>query len=47
MRPAFDQTVEYNLDRESMVTFRGMKILVDKADNQEITYRIVSGTIEL
>ena len=47
VRPAFDQTVEYNLDRDSMVTFRGMKILVDKADNQEISYRIVSGTIEL
>lgn len=47
VRPAFDQTVEYNLDKDNMVTFRGMRILVDKADNQEISYRIVSGTIEL
>jgi hypothetical protein len=47
VRPAFDQTVEYNLDTDKVVTFRGMKILVDNADNQEIAYRIVSGTIEL
>ena len=47
VRPAFDQTVEYNLDTDKIVTFRGMKILVDYADNQEIAYRIVSGTIEL
>lgn len=47
VRPAFDQTVEYNLDKDSMVTFRGMRILVEKADNQEISYTIVSGTIEL
>ena len=47
VRPAFDQTVEYNLESDNVVTFRGMRLLVDEANNQEINYRIVSGTIEL
>jgi hypothetical protein len=47
VRPAYDQTVEYNLTEDKVVTFRGMKILVESASNQEINYRIISGTIEL
>ena len=47
IRPAYDQTVEYNLNEDNVVTFRGMKILVESASNQDINYRIISGTIEL
>lgn len=47
VRPAYDQTVEYNLNEDKVVTFRGMRILVENANNQEIAYRIISGTIEL
>lgn len=47
VRPAYDQTVEYNLTEDKVVTFRGMKILVESASNQDINYRIISGTIEL
>jgi hypothetical protein len=47
VKPAFDQTVEYNLTEDKLVTFRGMKILVESASNQDINYRIISGTIEL
>ena len=47
VRPAYDQTVEYNIGEDNLVTFRGMKIQVQEANNQEITYRIVSGTVDL
>ena len=47
VRPAYDQTVEYNLDEDKIVTFRGMRMLIESATNQDITYRIISGTVEL
>ena len=47
VRPAYDQTVEYNIGVDDMVTFRGMKIQVMDANNQEISYRIISGTVDL
>ena len=47
VRPAYDQTVEYNLSEDNIVTFRGMRILVEEATNQDIVYRIISGTIDL
>ena len=47
VRPAYDQTVEYNLNEDNIVTFRGMRILVEEATNQDIVYRIISGTIDL
>ena len=47
VRPAYDQTVEYNLNEDNVVTFRGMRILIEEATNQDIVYRIISGTIDL
>ena len=47
VRPAYDQTVEYNLEEDKIVTFRGMRMLIESATNQDITYRIISGTVEL
>tara|TARA_B100000212_G_scaffold111697_1_gene83134 strand:- start:109 stop:777 length:669 start_codon:yes stop_codon:yes gene_type:complete len=47
VRPAYDQTVEYNISVDNVVSFRGMRILVESATNQDITYKIVSGTVDL
>lgn len=47
VRPAYDQTVEYNLTQDKIVSFRGMRILIEDANNQDITYKIISGSIAL
>jgi hypothetical protein len=47
VRPSYDQTVEYNLDETTEITFRGLGITIVEADNQYLLYTIDSGTLEL
>lgn len=42
-RPAFNNTVEYDLSESTTVGYKGARIDVIKATNTEITYRIISG----
>ena len=47
VRPSYDQTVEYNLNETTEITFRGLGITIVEADNQYLLYTIDSGTLEL
>ena len=47
VRPSYDQTVEYNLDEATEITFRGLGITIVEADNQYLLYTINSGTLQL
>jgi len=47
VRPSYDQTVEYNLDETTEISFRGLGITIVEADNQYLLYTIDSGTLEL
>ncbi|RVU47065.1 hypothetical protein [Rubrivivax rivuli] len=42
-RPAFNNTVEYDLSESNVIGYKGARIEVIKATNTEITYRIISG----
>ncbi len=42
-RPAFSNTVEYDLSESSVVGYKGARLEVIKATNTELTYRVVSG----
>ena len=47
VRPSYDQTVEYNLEESSTISFRGLSISIIEADNQYLRYSIDSGSLEL
>ena len=47
VRPSYDQTVEYNLDESSTISFRGLSISIIEADNQYLIYSVDGGTLEL
>lgn len=40
-RPAFDNRVEYNLDDSKIIGYKGARIEVLDANNQQITYRLL------
>ena len=42
-RPAFDNSVEYDLSESAIIGYKGARIEIIKANNIEITYRIISG----
>lgn len=42
-RPAFNNSVEYDLSESAIVGYKGARIEIIKATNTEITYRIISG----
>lgn len=42
-RPAFNNSVEYDLSESNVVGYKGARLEIIKATNTEITYRILSG----
>jgi putative lipoic acid-binding regulatory protein len=45
-RPAFSQTTEYNISESSTLQFRGVTVDVHQADNETITYTVLSGSLQ-
>jgi hypothetical protein len=42
-RPAFNNSVEYDLSESTIIGYKGARIEIIKATNTEITYRIITG----
>lgn len=42
-RPAFSNSVEYDLSESSIVGYKGARLEIVKATNTELTYRVISG----
>lgn len=42
-RPAFNNSVEYDLSESSVVRYKGAQIEIIKATNTEITYCLIAG----
>ena len=41
-RPAFNNDVEYDLNSSKIIGYKGARIEVIEADNQNITYKVLS-----